>query len=130
MNSSITAERIRKYRKEKKWTQKQLGEACGIHEANIRKYELGTQNPKKETLEKIATALGVSLIDLGIITPDFKSAIEQFEVSGVKRFFSSASAEEIKINDYLDTLNTAGQQKVLAYTEDLTKIPEYQKKED
>lgn len=60
MAHTYAGDMIRKYRKEKGWTQKQLGEACGIHEANIRKYELGKQNPKKETLEKIADALGVS----------------------------------------------------------------------
>ena len=60
MAHTYAGDMIRKYRKEKEWTQKQLGEACGIHEANIRKYELGKQNPKKETLEKIADALGVS----------------------------------------------------------------------
>ena len=44
-------------RKEKGMTQNQLGEACGIDAANIRKYELGKQNPKYETLEKIANAV-------------------------------------------------------------------------
>ena len=38
-------------------TKNQLGEACGIDAANIRKYELGKQNPKYETLEKIANAV-------------------------------------------------------------------------
>lgn len=64
MAHTYTGDMIRKYRKEKGWTQKQLGEACGIHEANIRKYELGKQNPKKETLQKIADALGVSSLCL------------------------------------------------------------------
>ncbi len=52
-----TGERIRMIRKEKGMTQNQLGEACGIDAANIRKYELGKQNPKYETLEKIANAV-------------------------------------------------------------------------
>lgn len=53
-------ENIRKIRKEKGFTQKQLGELCGIDEANIRKYELGKANPKIETIEKIAQALETS----------------------------------------------------------------------
>ena len=57
-------EKIRKIRKEKGLTQKQLGKLCGIYEANIRKYELGKQNPKIETVAKIAAALKVSVLDL------------------------------------------------------------------
>lgn len=54
-------ERIRSVRNEKKWTQKKLGEECGIAEPTIRKYELGMLNPKIETLQKIADALGTSI---------------------------------------------------------------------
>ena len=59
-------ENIRRIRKEKGLTQKKLGELCGINEVQIRRYELGgkNSNPKKETLEKIANALGVQLYDL------------------------------------------------------------------
>ena len=54
-------ENIRKLRKERGLTQKQLGELCGINEANIRKYEADKQNAKIETIEKIAQALGVPI---------------------------------------------------------------------
>lgn len=57
-------ENIRRIRKEKGLTQKQLGERCGINEANIRKYELNNANPKTETLKKISNALGCNIIDL------------------------------------------------------------------
>lgn len=52
---------IRNLRQKKGWTQKELGEKCGINEAQIRRYELGknNSNPKKETLQKIAAALNV-----------------------------------------------------------------------
>lgn len=53
-------ERIREKRKELKLTQKELGKLSKIAEPNIRKYELGKQNPKFETLEKIASGLGVT----------------------------------------------------------------------
>ena len=55
-----TGERIRNMRKNRKLTQKQLGELCGIAEPTIRRYELGKLNPKYETLERIATALRTS----------------------------------------------------------------------
>lgn len=57
-------ENIKHFRKEKGLTQKQLGELCGIAEPNIRKYELGKQNPKRETIEKIAEALKVDVFSL------------------------------------------------------------------
>ncbi len=59
-----TGERIRNARKEKGITQRQLGQACGIDEANIRKYESDRQNPKIETLQKIANALDISVAEL------------------------------------------------------------------
>lgn len=59
-----TAKRIRKKRLEKGLTQKALGELCGINEANIRKYENNKQNPKLETVRKIAKALECPVIEL------------------------------------------------------------------
>ncbi len=53
-------ETIRRIRKEKGFTQKQLGELCQINEVQIRQYELGKANPKIKTIGKIASALGVS----------------------------------------------------------------------
>ena len=57
-------ENIKRLRRERGLTQKNLGELCGIAEPNIRKYENGKQNPKLETVEKIATALGVTAFEL------------------------------------------------------------------
>lgn len=59
-------ENIRKIRMSKGMTQKELGEKSGINPAQIRRYELGgkNSNPKLETLQKIATALEVSVADL------------------------------------------------------------------
>lgn len=52
-------EQIRELRKERGLTQKELGERSGIAEPTIRRYELGKLNPKFETVQKIAKALGV-----------------------------------------------------------------------
>lgn len=71
-----TGERIKRSRKAIKMTQKQLGLLCGIDEANIRKYESGRQNPKFETLQKIADALGVGIDELKDIKPIPKKEIE------------------------------------------------------
>lgn len=84
-------EEIRNIRKKKGLSQKALGDLAGIAEPTIRRYELGSLNPKYETLQKIADALGVSVAaflnydsdnkelwkDL-LPAPDVKSAILQY----------------------------------------------------
>lgn len=57
-------ENIKRIRKEKNLTQKKLGEMCGIAEPTIRKYESNKLNPKIETIDKIASALGVNIVDI------------------------------------------------------------------
>ena len=59
-----TGTKIKEIRKQKGLTQKQLGDLCGIADSNIRKYENGKQNPKIETLQKIAAALDVPLAEI------------------------------------------------------------------
>lgn len=58
---STIGQNIRKARREKGWTQKQLGEKCGMVDSAIRRYEIGKGHPKYETLERIANALDVSV---------------------------------------------------------------------
>lgn len=57
-------ENIKRFRKERGLTQKKLSELCGIAEPTIRRYEAGTLNPKIETVEKLASALGVTAFNL------------------------------------------------------------------
>ena len=52
--------RIKYFRERRGLTQKQLGNAAGILEATIRKYEIGQRNPKPDQIAKIADALGVT----------------------------------------------------------------------
>lgn len=146
---TYTGDVIRKLRKQKKYTQKQLGEICGIADSNIRKYETGTQNPKLETLQKIASALDVpvemlqedlakkyiwssenSINDTMNLVAVAKSAL-----SNTPAPRETVTEEDIKrttksdILEQLDKLNVRGFFKVQDYTTDLTKIPEYRKDE-
>lgn len=57
-------ERIKKTRKDKGWSQKDLAAKLGISHALVSQYERGERNPKIDTLHKIADALGVPLNDL------------------------------------------------------------------
>ena len=58
-----TGAKIKEIRKQKGLTQKQLGDLCGMADSAIRRYENGNANPKIETLQKIADALGVPLLE-------------------------------------------------------------------
>lgn len=62
-------ENIRKIRKEKGLTQSELAKKIGMSYQQIGQYEKGKRQPKIETIDKIATALGVRIVD---ITRDFK----------------------------------------------------------
>lgn len=63
-NSIQTGKKIKAIRKSKKLTQKQLGDKLNVSEAMISQYERGLRNAKLETLQKIASALDVSVSDI------------------------------------------------------------------
>lgn len=60
----MVGERIRALRAMQGLTQKELGERCGMADSAIRRYESDRGNPTQETLQRIASALGVSVSDL------------------------------------------------------------------
>ena len=73
-------ENIRRLRKQKNMTQKELGERLGgISQQQIGQWENGNKNPKIETLFKISQALNVSVGDLdptyGLMITDRDKAI-------------------------------------------------------
>ena len=55
-----TRELIKKYRKLRKMTQRQLAAACGQTDSAIRNYELGNRTPGEPQLQAIAKALNIS----------------------------------------------------------------------
>lgn len=56
--------RIRHYRKEKKITQEQLAEICGLHPTYIGQLERGEKNATIESIYKIALGLNISISKL------------------------------------------------------------------
>lgn len=66
-------ENIRKIRKEKGLTQKQLGELLNMTQSAIGQFENDKTSPKIETIKKIASALDVSITD---ILGTFKNSYE------------------------------------------------------
>ena len=125
-------ENIRRLRKEKGLTQKQLGERCGMKEANVRKYELDKGNPKIETIKRIASALGVNAIDImgmqyfDLITDldelrNELSELDQFE----KLFISLYGESEYTSFQQYCLLTKEGAEKVKIYIQDLLSNPSY-----
>jgi len=63
MNMTL-GERIRKARKQKLLTQADLGEAVGVHEMTVRRWESDNTAPSVAMLQKIANVLSIPLIEL------------------------------------------------------------------
>jgi transcriptional regulator with XRE-family HTH domain len=136
MEKSLIGDNIRKFRKEKNLTQKQLGDLLDMSEVMIGQYERGDRNPKIDTLRRIAKALNVELYDIAdwsqYSTEDFiadftLSIDEQNEMLILTKEEAQKRLDE-ELLDYVHLLNEINQEKVVKYAYDLTKIPEYLKK--
>ncbi|MGA2498598.1 MAG: helix-turn-helix domain-containing protein [Tepidisphaeraceae bacterium] len=60
------SQRIRQLRKSKRWTQAQLAEKSGLPQSHISRLEKGQHSPSHMTLEKLATAFGLSVEELDV----------------------------------------------------------------
>lgn len=101
-------EKLKKFRKEKHITQKDLAQKSGISYSMVTKLETGEQkNPSLRTLSKIASALDIPVSDLFISKETFSdySATEFFNQVGFKfeEYLSSLGFEYVPNfyeNDY------------------------------
>lgn len=59
-----TGKQIKEARVKAKLTQEKLAQKAGISVFTLQKYESGDRNPKIESLQKIANALGISITQL------------------------------------------------------------------
>jgi transcriptional regulator with XRE-family HTH domain len=126
---------IKKLRKEKNYTQKQLAEMSGIATITLQQYELGKRTPQTEQLIKLSSALQV---DINSLLEDSDSPMLKAMKSSnsplyedYKKYLLSHSVEleniDIEfINDF-HKLNSTGQKRLLDYLSDLLKIEEYKK---
>lgn len=72
------SENIKKFRKNKNMTQKDLAKKAGLSVASIQGYEQGKYKPKAEQLKKIAKALEVSVNE---INPNYTELVSVSPVS-------------------------------------------------
>lgn len=112
--------RIQSARKAKGLTQKQLGEIVGLATGTIQQYELSKREPNLETLQKIASALGVPLSQL--LTQNEQIGMAYLE------YFSSDTNEgrTRKLHRSFDLLNEEDQIKVIDYSDSLLKAEMYE----
>ena len=87
------AENIKKIRKQKGWSQKDLGDMIGSHLSHVNRIETGKQNPSLEVLIKLADALGVSIDGL------VRGSDEDFKEIKIE---DKNMAERIKLLNTLD----------------------------
>ena len=112
---TYTGDMIRKYRTEKGLTQKKLGELCGIADSNIRKYESGNQNPKIETLQKIAEKI--------ISRDELKEKLSEYGLTHLV----PDTEEERTVLENCKKLNETGKKEAAKRVEELTHLEKYTK---
>lgn len=121
---------IRKFRQQKGLTQKELGDLLEISEAMVGQYERGVRNPKLETINKIAAALGVTALDLygwdEKYNPGGQLADEVELIEQIEQKYGKGSVSLLE--DY-SSLNELGRSKITEYVSDIKVQPKYQKKE-
>lgn len=141
---STIGERIKQLRLQKGVTQQELASKTGINDANIRKYESGRQNPKLETIEKIALALDVSpsVLIFGEADPLAYALLNGSDeiVNAVTNGFPNGNQMQQETIDAVktelerlrkdtitkyDKLNIAGQEKANGYITALAETKEY-----
>ena len=57
-------ENLRRIREERRLSQRALADRAGVVKSTIYEAEAGRHTPRIQTLEKLADALGVSIVDL------------------------------------------------------------------
>lgn len=122
-------ENIKRIRIQKNMTQKELGKKLGnISQQQIGQWENGNKKPKIETIQKIATALEVSLSDIMGIE-EFNKLIET--KSRIKRQIDNGTITTLpsSLLDNYSKLNDTGKQEAEKRVQELTEIPRYTQKE-
>lgn len=116
-------ERLKAVRKEKKMSQRKLGERLGVSQQTIAQYEKAQSMPKSSTVDRLADALDV---DWRLLQDEPRRTIVFTERDRQKIY-----KEVVKLQleeDLLDTfhaLNEKGQEKVVNYSIDIYNNPEY-----
>lgn len=97
--------RIKKLRKKKGMTLKELGEAVGMLDSTLSQYETGKRNPKIETWQKLASYFGVSVGYLQGITNDVDEVIFNKAIAEVKKILRASKIAQDDLERLLTNLD-------------------------
>ena len=126
----MVGENIKRIRKEKGITQKQLASASGLSVTSIQYYECGKFKPKIEQVERLASAMGIAPYELmGADYWDSTLNVQQIanEAAALDSIGSAYGEQVISVlTDFL-SLNDTGRRKAAEYIADLTEQPKYTK---
>lgn len=119
--------KIKRARKNKGYSQKQMAQLCEMPYSTYSNYENNNREPGTEQLEKIINVLGITMDQLffDTMTP------EEYKIYSQKKenSFSVTDGIGAEIIDCYFKLNSDGRTRLVEYAKELTKIPEYQRKE-
>ena len=122
------SERLKEERKNAGLTQAQLSKKLGITAQSYSQYETGKRNPKMETQQKIADALGIDIDDLCPTKKEMEAIKKAAESVTDKR---KLEIEEKRLSNLIERkkklLNISGKQKTVDYMDDLVGNPKYRK---
>lgn len=118
-----TGQLIKAARKKAGMTQEELGKKIGVSGSSMAQWENDLRNPKLDTLQRIASALGVPVQEL---ISDWE-AVDKEEFKDVFIYGKGLTTPKDRIDAALDRLNDEGQEKAAERVEELTEIPKYQK---
>lgn len=114
-------QQLRDARKKAKLTQAQLAEQVGLATITIRQYELGKRKLTIETVQKLASALGVPAIDL----------LGPYEGPPLPNLVDGNKTDEVNRREdllrYFGKLNDKGQEMVVDVVAGLAGNPEFRK---
>lgn len=106
---------IKKLRKERGWTQSQLGEKIGVKKAAVQKYEAGVvKNIKQETLNRLAEAFDTTAGMLIAMGNETALRNEVILIEEIKCLYGDNAVELLSI---FTELSTDNQRKVIEYAE-------------
>lgn len=111
-------ERIKKLRKEKGMTQKELAKKLGFSPSYLGQYENGYRNPKPSTVKKIADALEVPVSKITGMIP------EETEAEKILSDILNIQKELEKIDDYFDELSEKLEKYYLYLSDNLSRLKE------
>lgn len=115
-------EKMKKVRKEKGLSQQELGKIIGIKQQTVAQYEKVPYTPKYDTVRKIAEALDCPINAL----VEDETVFQRNDVADSLLYGGVIS----RVSDNMAKLTIEAMNKVEEYTKDLSKVPEYQKKDE